>query len=237
MEEKKKRKKKSRRRRLLYWLLIDLVVAVSVAGLLLYKPSHYNPVRPTAADPNGQAVHPYLHRDLASQFYNNAQSQQPFTMTVLDKLLNEAIALARWPQESGGITFTAPQVIFAPDRLVLMGTATVEGADFVVTVKLVPQVDEKGLLNIRVEKVGVGAMNVTPLARMIAEKMYRERIEELSSGTEDLRLKIAGALFNDTPFDPVFQVEDKWVRLKGVRITPGQLTGDFVPAPKPSASD
>jgi hypothetical protein len=237
LEEERKRKKKSRRRKLVYWLLIDLVVAATVIGLLLYKPARYHPAKPMAADPNVQSVHPYLHRDLASRFYNNAQSQKPFAMTVLDKSLNEAIAQYRWPQESGGITFTAPQVIFATGRLVLMGTATVEGADFVVTIELAPRVDEQGLLHIRVEKVKVGAMNVTPLARMIAERTYQERLEELPSGSEDIRLKIAGALLADTPFDPVFRVEDKWVRLKNVDITSGQLIGQFVPAPKPSASD
>jgi len=229
LEKERKTKKKSRRRRLVYWLLIDLIVAASMVGLLLYKPSGYNPVRP-AVDPNGQPVHPYLYRDLASQFYNNAQGRRPFTMVVLDKSLNQAIAQAKWPQESAGIVFTAPQVVFGADGVVLMGTATVEGADFVVTIELDPQLDEKGFLNIRLRKFKVGAMNVTLPAKIIAHKMYKSRLEEMPSGSEDLRLKIVSSLLDDTPFDPVFEVEDKWVRLKGLSMKEGRLAADFVPA-------
>ncbi len=214
-----------------------MVVAATVIGLLLHKPARYHPVSPPPADPNGQPVHPYLHRDLASQFYNNAQNQQPFTVTVLDKLLNEAIALVKWPQESDGVAFSKPEVLFVPGRVVLMGTATVEGADFVVTIELTPQFDGTGLLNIDVEKVKVGAMNVTPLAKMIARRMYLQRLEEMPSGPEDLRMKIAGSLLNQKPFDPVFKVEDKWVRLTNVDIVEGRLTGHFVPAGAPSLPD
>lgn len=232
----RRKKKRSRRRKLFYWLLIDLVVAATVIGLLLYKPRLYHPVSATA-DPNGQPVHPYLHRDLASRFYNDAQKQQPFSMTVLDKLLNEAIALEKWPQESEGVAFSKPDVLFVPGRVVLMVTADVEGAEFVVTLELAPQFTEQGLLNINVEKVGVGAMNITPLAKMIGRKMYLQRLEEMPSGPEDLRMKVAGSLLAGKPFDPVFEVEDKWVRLKDVEITEGKLTGHFVPARKPSSSD
>ncbi len=238
MEEEKARpkKKKSRRRKLLLWLLIDVIVAAIVIGLLLYKPPRYHPAEPNAADPNGRTVHPYLHRDLASQFYNRVQDREPFTITVLDKLLNEAIALARWPRESDGVTFSRPDVRFVPGRLVLMGTADVEGAQFVITVELAPQFDKDGLFNISVEKVVVGAMNITPLAKMIGKRMYLQRLEELPSGPEDLRMKIAGSLLNEKPFDPVVEVEDKWVRLKDVTIVEGQLTGHFVPVREPSVS-
>ncbi len=233
----KKRKKKSRRRRLLTWLLIDLVVATIVVGLLLYKPSRYNPVNATA-DPNNPSVHPYLYRDLASQFYNDAQNQEPFTATVYDELLNEAIALVKWPQESDGVTFAKPEVLFVPGRVVLMGTADVEGAKFVVTIELAPRFEENGWFNIDVEKVHVGAMNITPLARIIARRMYLQRLEELPSSLDDtLRMKIAGSLLNNQPFDPVFEVEDKRVRLKDVTITQGRLVGHFVPARRPVASD
>ncbi|MBN1361894.1 MAG: hypothetical protein JW993_14955 [Sedimentisphaerales bacterium] len=232
----KPKKKRSRRRKLLYWLLIDLIVAGTVIGLLLHKPRRYHPVNPPA-DANGQAVHPYLHRDLASQFYNNAQNQRPFTMIVLDKLLNEAIAVAQWPHETEGVTFSKPEVLFVPGRMVLMGTADVQGADLVITIELAPRFDEEGLFNIDVEKVVIGAMNITPLAKMVGRKMYLQRLEELPSGPEDLRMKIAGSLLNQKPFDPVFEVEDKWVRLKEVEITEGQLSGRFVPARKPSSSE
>ncbi|OHB67681.1 MAG: hypothetical protein A2Y77_04790 [Planctomycetes bacterium RBG_13_62_9] len=226
------KRRKSRRKKLLIWLCVDVFVAAVVIALLLHKPSRYNPVVPADPDPNSETVHPYLHRELWSKFYNGAQRQRPFEMVVLDDALNQAIGLLKWPQESSGVRLSAPEVLFTPGHLVLMGTATIEGADFVVTVEFAPQLNEQGDLNLAVEKVKVGAMNITPLARMMAKKMYRERLETMSVNTKDIRAKIAASIFNEEPFEPVFLVEDKWVRLKSFEITQGRLTAQFVPAPR-----
>jgi hypothetical protein len=228
------KRKKSRRRRLLYWLAIDLAVAATVIGMLIYKPSRYHPVVPPAsADANDPAAHPYLHRDLASTFYNNAQKQRPFEMAILDQSLNEAIARMKWPQQSEGVSLSAPEILFIPGRIVIMGTATVEKAKFIVTIELAPRMDDKGYLDLAVEKVKVGAMNVTPLAKMMGRKMYREQIDTGAVDMENLGTKIIASLLNGEPFDPVVEAEDKWVRLKSLDIAPGKLTAQFVPA-KPS---
>jgi hypothetical protein len=47
---------------------------------------------------------------------------------------------------------------------------------------------------------------------------------------EDWRAKIAAALLNDEPFEPVFKVEDKTVRVERVTVTLGQLILHLVPA-------
>jgi hypothetical protein len=226
------KRKKSRRRKLLIWLGVDLLVAATVALLLLHKPSGYHPVRPDPTDPNGEQVDPYLSRDLSSRFYNEAQRQRPFEMVVLDEALNEAIAQWKWPRETGGITLTAPQVLFRPGRIVLMGTTELEGADFVLTIELGPHIDDQGQLSLSVEKVKVGAMNVTLLAKMMAKRMYKERLESAPVDMQDLRTKIAASLFNDESFDPLVKVEDKWVRLRSFDLTDGKLTARFDPAPQ-----
>ncbi len=225
------KRKKSRRRKLLIWLGVDLFIALLVIVLLLHKPSRYHPAPPTEPDPNGQQVDPYLHRDLWSKFYNGAQRQRPFEMVVLDQALNEAIAKLKWPQETGGLTFSAPQVVFTSGRIILMGTTAIEGAEFVLTLAFGPRLDEQGNLNLLVEEVKVGAMPVTLLAKMMAKKMYKERLESAPVDTEDLRTKIAASLFNEEPFAPVLKVEDKWVRLKSLELTDGKLAAQFIPAP------
>jgi hypothetical protein len=226
------KRKKSRGRKLLIWLGVDLFVAAVILVLLVHKPSRYNPAAPAVTDPNGQQVDPYLHRDLWSKLYNGAQNQRPFEMIVLDKALNQAIGQLKWPQESG-VTLSALEVLFACGRIVLMGTTAVEGAEFVVTIEFGPRMDEQGHLNLIVEKVKVGAMNITPLAKMMAKRMYRERIESAPVDMEDLRTKIAASLFNDEPFEPILKVEDKWVRLKSFDLTDGKLVAQFLPAPPP----
>jgi hypothetical protein len=230
-EARLEKRKTSRRRKLLIWLAVDLFVAAVVIALLLHKPARYRPAVPAHPDPNGQQVDPYLHRDLWSKFYNGAQRQGPFEMVVLDQALNQAIVQMKWPQESGGITLSRPEVLFTPRRIVLMGTVAVEGADFVVTIELGPQMDDQGKLNLLVEKVKVGAMNITPLAKMTAKRMYQEKVETTALDMQDVRTRIAASLFNEEPFEPVVKVEDKWVRLQSFDLTDGKLSAQFVPAP------
>jgi len=223
--------KKSRRKKLIIWLCVDLTVAAAVISLLLYKPAQYHPVLPPAdTDPNGQRVHPYVSHDLMPALYNGAQERRPFEMEVIEQKFNEALAQTGWLQQSGGIQLSAPAVAFTPGRAVLMGTADIEGADFVVTIAIAPHILEDGRLNLLVEKVKVGAMNITPLAKMMARKMYQERIESGGIDTEHWGTRIAASLLAEEPFDPVFLVDGKRVRLKSLDIGQGKLTAGFVPA-------
>jgi len=234
LERSLEKRKTSRRKKLLIWLGVDLLVAAVVILLFLHKPSQYSPGAPADSDPNGRQVDPYLHRDLWSKFYNGAQRQRPFEMVVLDQALNQALGRLNWSQESDGVKLSAPQVFFTPGHIVLMGTTTVEGAELVVTIELGPQMDDQGNLNLVVDKVKVGAIPVTLVVKMMAKKMYRERIESMPIDMQDLRTKAVASLLNDEPFEPVLRVEDKWVRLKSIDIVDGKLTAQFTPAkPKP----
>jgi hypothetical protein len=230
----REKKKKSRRRKLVIWLLVDLAVAALVLALLVYKPSRYRPVVSTLPpDPNGTRVHPYFTHELGPKLNNGAQFQRPFEVVVVDQRLNEAIAQESWYQDSGRAYVFAPQVLFTPERIILMGTASIEGAEFVVTFELAPQLHEDGRLSLPVEKVKVGAMNLTLAARAMAKKMYRERLETGAYDTENIGTKILAALLNEEPFDPVFDIGDKRVRLTGFTLAAGQLTAQFTPIPQP----
>lgn len=224
------KRKKLKRRKLFYWLLIDTTVAVVILALLLYKPARYSSVIRSLTVSDSERVHPYLSHDLGPQLYNGAQSRRPFHLLVDDRALNEAIAQFRWPRETGGIVFSAPTVLFHPGRIVLMGTADIERAGLVITVELEPQLHEDGRLNLNVTKVKVGAVNITPLARMMARRMYQERLETVPVDTDDIRAQIAASLLVGEPFDPVFKIEDKWVRLKDFTIAQGTLEAEIVPA-------
>ncbi len=227
--------KKSRRKKLILWLCIDAVAAATVILLLLYKPARYHPMTPPVAeDPNGRQVHPYITHDLMPTLYNKAQEQQPFEMELLGQSLNEAIAQTGWRQESGGIRLSSPAIAFAPGRVILMGTADIEGAGFVVTIEIGPQILPDGRLNLAVKKVSIGAMNLTWPAKMLAEKKYREQVDAGLVDTQDWRTKIAASLLAGEPFDPVFPVEDKWIRLESFDIGQDKATIRFVPAPKKS---
>lgn len=218
--------RKKRKFRKLYWLLLALAAASIPLVLLLYKPTHYDP--PVFA--YSREVSPYLTHELSPQFYNGAQRGEPFDLVVIQKGINDIVARSKWPREFDGISFSAPAVLFVPDSIILMGTVNIKGVEFVVTIVAEPKIDEQGLLNLRVAKVKVGAMNITILARVMAKTMYQQRLATTPLNTQDLQAKIAGSLLNDEPFEPVFKVEDKKVRIKKITVTQEKLILRLTPA-------
>jgi uncharacterized protein YpmS len=220
--------KKRRLRKLAYWLLIDLSVAVLIIGLLVHRPGRYSPARP--APLRRGEVHPYLI-ELSSQFNNGTQYRKPFEIAIDQQKINEVVALGNWPIESQGILLYAPAVLFEPGVVVLMGTADIRGVELIVTIEIQPRINDKGLLNLHVATVKVGAMNITPIAKMIARTMYAERVAVMSVDMKDFRTKIAASLLNEEAFDPVFTAEDKKARLLNVTIVKGRLTARLAPAP------
>jgi len=208
-----------------YWLLIDLAIAAILLVLLLYKPARYDP--PQIVD-DGQ-VSLYLTHELLPQFYNGAQRQEPFDVVVSQEGINDVVARSGWPMESIGVMFSTPVVFFVPKSIMLMGVANVKGVELVVTIVLEPAIDEQGLLNLWVAKVKVGAMNVTLLARVIAKRMFSQILAETEADPGDIRTQIVASLLNEEPFDPVFPVEDKKVRVKKITITQEKLTMHLVP--------
>lgn len=209
-----------------YWLLAGLAAAFAIfILLLLYKPARFSP--PDITYDN--QVSPYLTHRLLPQLYNGAQLGEPFDLVVTQEGINDIIARSKWPKESGGTKFSMPVVFFVPDSIVLMGAVVVAGAELIVTVVAEPRLDQQGLLNLRVVKVKVGAMNITLLARVIAGRMYLERLAAKDIGAEDIRAQIAASLLDNEPFEPIFRIEDKKVRAGKITITQGKLTVRLIP--------
>ncbi len=206
------------------WLLADLIIAVVIIIFFLHKPAYFKPSN--AVDSN--EVSTYLTHELSPQFYNGVQLQEPFSLIVHQNRLNDAIARFGWPKESEGIRFSTPIVFFVPDRIVLMTEATLMGMKLVVTIESEASIDKKGLLNLDVVRVKVGAVSVTFLAKIVAKRMYAQQLASIVD-REDFGSQIAGAILNDEPFEPVFEVEDKKVRIERVSIMGGALTIRFVP--------
>jgi uncharacterized protein YpmS len=167
---------------------------------------------------------------LSPAIYNGSQRVEPFDVIITQEGLNDIIARGDWPMESEGVLLYAPAALFIPGRLVLMGTADAKGVEFVVTIELEPQINEEGLLNLQIAKVKVGAMNITPLAKIIAKKMYMQRISGFEVDTKALQTQIAASLLTDEPFEPVFDIDDKKVRIEKISIENKKLLAHLVPA-------
>ena len=222
----KKAKFKKRVFFLLAGLIIVSILAIVVFALLLHRPAYYDP--PDFA--YSKEVSPYLTHDLLPQLNNGVQFQEPFDLIVSQRGINDVIGRSKWPRESDGVRFSAPEVLFVPDRIVLLGMVAVGDMEFVVTVVAEPAFNQEGLLNLRVGKVKIGAVNITPLARLVARRIYQRRRADNGIGTEDLRAKIAASILNGELFEPVFEVEGKKVRAEKITVSQGKLTVCLVPA-------
>ena len=230
METDSKIHKKSRRKKLVLWLLIDLTVAAVVFGLLIYRPGRYDPADFDSYDYEQGQVSPYLTHELSPRIYNNSQRGEPFDLVVTQSGVNEIVAGLGWPKFSEGIMLYAPSVLFVPGSVVLMITANFKGVELIITIELEPKIDEQKLLNLHVAKVKVGAVNITPLARMMGKKMYAERLAMLPVDTEALQTMIVGSLLNEEAFEPVFSIEDNKVRIEKITVYKEKLTARLVPA-------
>jgi len=223
-------RKKARFKKLVLWLLVDLAVAAIIFALLLYRPGRYKPAVSGPGNYKRGQVSPYLTNELSPAIYNGAQRVEPFDVVITQDGLNDIIARGNWPKESEGILLYAPAALFVPDTVVLMGTADVKGVEFIITIELKPKIDEQGLLNLQVGKVKVGAMNITPLAKMMAKKMYEQRVAAISIDTKAVQTKIAASLLNDEPFEPVFEIDDKKVQIEKITVAKEKLLLRLVPA-------
>lgn len=221
--------KKTKFKKKLYLLLIVSAVVSAVViivfALLLHRPSFYKPLHFN----NSKEVSVYLTHQFLPELYNGAQLQKPFNLAVTQDGINDIVARLKWPQELGSIRFSAPMVFFVPDSIVLMGTVFLEGAEFVVTVIAEPNIDSEGLLNLQVVKVKIGAVDITLLAGVLAKRICQQRFADKGFDTKDLWNKMIVSLVNGEPFEPVFKVEDKKVRVEKIKIEQKKLTIWLVP--------
>ncbi len=220
-------RKKARFKKLTIWLLVDIAVAGIVFALLLHKPGRYTPVESGSYNP--EQVSKYLTHELSPKIYNGAQLGKPFDVVVTQDGMNEIVAGLGWPKASEDVMLYAPAVLFVPGSVVLMGTADIKGVEFIITIELEAMMDEQRLLRLQATKVKIGAINITPLAKMLAKKMYAEQIAATEIDREALGTKIAGALLNDEPIEPVFKLEDAKVRVEKIAVQEEKLILHLVP--------
>lgn len=238
MERRTVRQKKKRNPKVIaLWGTLDVTVLVVILVLLFHKPAAYQPGQYglSLRDPNqvGQYL-PYL----ASELYNGCQTQRPFDLWIAEKPANQVIAGAEWepedkrqgywPRHHEGILFSTPVVSCDPNRVTLMGELELQGAKLVVTIALVPIFDDNGRLTLHVDSVKVGALNITLLARVTAQKMYQQRLKQ-GPVFDDIRTRIAASLLNEESFEPIFPIDGRQIRLTQVHFKDERLGLRFEP--------
>jgi hypothetical protein len=218
-------KKKKKLKRKLIWLGVHIVGLTVIFTLLVLNPKNYTPLKIQKSN----QVSRYLTNVLLPQFYNGSQTGEAFDVVISQEGVNDIVSRSEWPKQSGDASFTDPAVLFEPDRVVLMGKALLKGMEFIVTVVIRPQYDERGLLNLRVSRVRIGLMNVTLLARATARKRYQQQMEYYVVAPDDWYSRVLASILNNEPFAPEFKIDNKKLRIDKVTLGAEELLLHVVP--------
>jgi len=199
---------------------------VLIIALLLHVPARFNPLKIIG---NKKFVSPYLTNELLPALYNGSQSGGPFDLIITEDGVNDIIARSGWPRDFGRLNISSAMVFFSPGRIELMGTVTLSGVDSVVAVAVSPQIDPQGLLNLKVAKVSVGAVNITPFAGLIIAEICPARFSKAAVDGKNIGAEIFASLLNNKPFNPVFKIHDRKIRLTNLSIEENKLTARLLP--------
>ncbi len=227
------RPRKKRRRKLLIWLMVDLGVAIVVLLLLFAKPSGYTPNK-EITNQGPRKIVPRYWSLLGSQIYNEAQLGVPFDVVIEEDKLNEAIRQGTWPLTSDSVKLYAPTASLQKNHLQLRGTAELRGAELILTIQIRGDVDPNGIARLGLSGIKVGAMNITPVAKLVARQAYQHQIAYVMADPNRIETKLLSALLDNKPFDPVFQVRNvnrrqATVRVTAIEVREGEIIASMAP--------
>ena len=109
------------------------------------------------------------------------------------------------PRNIGPGDFGAGGNLFT-EKIMAMANINVKGVDLVVTAKVNPKINRKGQMILKLDKVIVGAVNMTAVAKIIAGQAYQNiRHSEKYA----LTAQILASIIKNQPFEPVFEIDNK----------------------------
>jgi len=196
-----------------------LILAAGILFLALHKPADYVPTEPIIDN----QVSKYLTHVIVRDLYNGAQLQEPFELIVTQEGINDIIARLQWPMQVDGISILVPQVIFEPELINVRAMIQSGGVDLLVSVSGNAFVNNGGMLNIDINNVKMGALNITVLAKAIAKSIYEKELSRRSGRPVRAEDVIVKAILENQPFDPTFRIEGNYLTIESVDILQGKM--------------
>jgi hypothetical protein len=213
------------------YLLPAITTALTIFVLALvataYKPGLYAPVR--IADQN--QVSPYLTHQLMPDIYNNSQLDEPFEVVITQQGLNDIVARTPQPIRLNNITLAEPQVVLTGEQVILMATVRARPIDFFVTIELNPTINERGLLNLHINNIKLGAVSITAVAKLIGDSVYSNWMTATGTEPNNVAAQICRSLLRDEPFEPVFEIRGKTLRLSRINVKAKSIVTQLSPVP------
>ena len=202
-----------------------MIIVIFTVLLLIYKPAGSKVINTT----DEQCLSKYLTNQLAPAFYNGLERNEPFDLVITQQGINDIIAHQKWPRQINNTKFHAPNLYFVSGSIVLMGTVELKNIDLAATIIIVPSIDQQGMLSVKLKQVKIGAVTVTPLAKIVAARLCQNYLSENNIDPQTFGVKLAEALLKDKPFDPSFKIEDKHQRIEKIKVAKRQLIVTLTP--------
>jgi uncharacterized protein YpmS len=212
-------KKNKRGRYLLPLILIVLIIFVSAFILIAHKPGNYAPTQP--ANPN--EVSRYLTNEVLPEIYNGAQLGKDFEVEITQEGLNDIVSHLPQPMKMSNISLAGPQAVITPMQITLMATVEARPIDLFLTIELNPFLNKEGLLNLCVNHIRLGSVDITSIARSAGEKAYSNWMTETGTEPNNIASQICLSLLRDEPFEPVFKMGGKNCRISKVDVMRGKI--------------
>ncbi len=212
-------KKKRIARYLLPAILILLIILVLAFILIGHRPANYAP--PEAANPN--EVSRYLTNQLLPTIYNGSQLGQPFVLEITQEGLNDILSHLPGAIITNNLTLVRPEVILTPMEITVIATAEARPLDLFLTIELNPFINKQGLMNLCINRILLGKVNITSFARSLGNKAYIDWMATTGTEPNNIASQICLSLINDEPFDPVFKIYGRTLRVSKIDVIRGKI--------------
>jgi hypothetical protein len=222
-------KKSNRLKYLLPAILILLIILVSAFILIGHKPANYAP--PKAANPN--EVSRYLTNELLPNIYNGSQLGEPFELEITQDGLNDILSHLPGAMITDNLTVVRPEVILTPMEVKVIATVEARPMDFFLTIELNPFINKQGLMNLCVNRILLGKINITSIARSIGGKAYADWMARTGTEPNNISSQICLSLLKDEPFDPVFKMNGRTLRISKIDVMTGKMVVLLTPVRHP----
>jgi len=229
--------KPSRKKRILIYSVLALLVIAVILGLystVLYKKLLQNPFgfQPQANEPQDQ-ISKYLTHYISPQVYNGIQLGEPFEIQILDSGINQIIAATYWPKGYDKYEFSMPRVYFRPGCFEVVSAVKVgEDIELFISIINAPAIDQNGKIALPIKQVQIGTVDVTTLALLMAKNYYTKNIEPKIKTKDKWKIQLAQSILEGEGFEPVFKIEDKYVRLQNITFHQGVANVLLMPITK-----
>jgi hypothetical protein len=216
--------KKPRRSRLLWPVILIVLITITSAFILIaHRPKNYAP--PRAAEPD--RVSQYLTNELLPDIYNGAQAGKPFEVVITQDGLNDIVSHLPQPVRMHNVTLAGPQVALTSMQITLMATVEARPVDFFLTIELNPFINKEGLMNLCVNRIRLGMVDITSIARSISGKAYQSWMETTGTEPNNIAAEICRSLLSDEPFEPVFKMGGRMLRISKIDVMGGKIVAQL----------